>query len=342
MLHPGSLFVPACGQPLIALARITEHFYKAEIHALILKLSRVDDGVSSDEQEVIAVVKADNFVFPIVFKYECEMDADIQKTADPVAAVSFTCSNCSCVAQTSTSLAYFAQPRASHGNMTLGERNHLRAVHMKGVHAGYGQPDAHSGLCSACAIGNAQNVKGQDEGSRRWERPGQCMSMDGYGPVTPPDAYGNAYSFTLTDKYTDYLHIWFTLLPGDFQDGFDAIIRQSERLHNEALEEIKLSAKMRKKDIAAECSAAGKPVDMDPPNDPVLPPPNKLAILRTDNHPSFRKSEFMLSLRKEGVKQEFMSPHTHYQGGSHESFNDSMNRHCISALVHANAPHLFW
>ena len=143
-------------------------------------------------------------------------------------------------------------------------------------------------------------------------------------------------------QHTDYIIPWFTALPSEFGDGFDTIIRRSENLHNQKLEEIKLFVKEQKINIAKECEKIGKPVDMDPSHDPVSKPPIRLATLRMDNHPSFHKSDFVLRLRESGVKQEFMSPHTHYQGGKHESLNDPLNRHCLSQLVYAHAPHLFW
>jgi len=332
MYHPDSLYVPTASGNLISLARITNNLYKAVIHKLHLTLLRVDDR-DGHKDEVVADIEAENYIFPMDFKYQDEIDL--------LAADSFA----QCILDQSedaanSETASFAQPRTTIDCMNVGQINHLRGMHHQGFHARRKCPDLPSGMCSCCAFGNAQMVKGEDDGTRVYDRPGQQMGLDAFGPVTPPDVFGNQYTFNAIDGATEYIQCWACKIPSEWRTGFNIIVAQAETLHNTSLDELRVLQQAQAVNLD-EIDPKATSFSVKPPRD-ALPPRMKLAIVRTDCAGYFFEKEFVKDCEEKGIKLEKQTPRTHYLGGATESLNDPFARHVVSALKHGNAPMAFW
>ena len=198
----------------------------------------------------------------------------------------------------------------------------------------------HQECVPCCAFGNAQMVKGEDDGTRVYDRPGQQIGLDAFGPVTPPDVFGNAYTFNAIDGATEYIQCWACKIPSEWRTGFNTIVAQAETLHNTSLDELRVLQQAQAVNLD-EIDPKATSFSVKPPRD-ALPPRMKLAILRTDCAGYFFEKEFVKDCEEKGIKLEKQTPRTHYLGGATESLNDPFARHVTSALKHGNAPMAFW
>ena len=136
--------------------------------------------------------------------------------------------------------AMIAAPRTRSYGITIAERNHRRGGCYAGVHADYKLPDLPSGYCDGCRVGNSQAVKGSDDGRRVYNRPGQGLAVDAWGPINPPDIFGNQYAVTVRDMCTRKRWLFTLQRTSQWRAELDYLIRKIENHHAVKTEDLLL------------------------------------------------------------------------------------------------------
>ena len=68
----------------------------------------------------------------------------------------------------------------------------------------------------------------------------------------------------------------------------------------------------------------------------------EIKIFRSDNGGEYTSSEFMVYMTCEGIKHEFITPHTPQQNGAEERLNCTLIEGVRIMLADSKLPHRFW
>jgi hypothetical protein len=302
------LYVPKAQGNLISLGRLTQFLYKVEMVNSKMTIYRVND-TPGEPQPVICEVEAVNHCFPIRYRLlptDLDEHSSLYSSAilpDKVKRSDFL------------DKSNFALARSRSNGVPQGVLNHYRGMHIQGLFASYKCPDIAHGLCTCCALGSGENVKGASDGHRCYDRPMMLWSADSFGPVWPPDLWGNCYAHCCIDACTRYQHPYLTATLSEWKVRTDQLIKRCENHHNSALEGL---------------IAQG------------LATPIRLAALRLDNSSAARSKDNQQDWADNGIRVEKIAPRAHHQNGLVETGHHPTNRHVISAMTLGNAPNFMW